>query len=134
MKRKFNTQTLKKFAIAFLVVGIVYILFNLYTFMSSVTSYTSQGYALGDVLKYLGPTQLVPYILDPLGLFGGFAVVCAGLSSLLAYANPEEAAAIEAAKAAKKAVKEAVKENVTEESAAEAEAEESEDKESKDEE
>ena len=82
-KKKITSKSLRVYAIIFLVVGAVYILSGIYSFFTTVNGYISQGYATSEVLTYLLPSQFLPTVVEPLAIFGGFALLLFGVSEVL---------------------------------------------------
>lgn len=62
-------------AIALLVNNIMY-------YKNTVSQYVAQGYSAADVMKQLIPSQLIPGIFDPVGLYGGIALALFGIGKV----------------------------------------------------
>lgn len=88
-KKKITSKSLRVYAIIFLVVGAVYILSGIYSFFTTVNGYISQGYATSEVLTYLLPSQFLPTVVEPLAIFGGFALLLFGISEVLSRLGSE---------------------------------------------
>lgn len=73
----------KNFSVVFFVVAIIDALMGLYSFVSTISAYTSQGYEMGEVLKYLVPAQLLPTVIEPLCIIGGIGIVLLGIYRIL---------------------------------------------------
>lgn len=73
----------KNFSVVFFVVAIIDALMGLYSFVSTISAYTSQGYDIVEVLKYLIPAQLLPTVIEPLCIIGGIGIVLLGIYRIL---------------------------------------------------
>ncbi|MFR6311894.1 hypothetical protein [Anaerofustis stercorihominis] len=89
-KKKITSKSLRVYAIIFLVVGAVYILSGIYSFFTTINGYVSQGYATSEVLMYLLPSQFLPTVIEPLAIFGGFALLLFGVSEVLSRLNADD--------------------------------------------
>lgn len=89
-KKKITSKSLRVYAIIFLVVGAVYILSGIYSFFTTINGYVSQGYATSEVLAYLLPSQFLPTVIEPLAIFGGFALLLFGVSEVLSRLNSDD--------------------------------------------
>ncbi|WP_290776539.1 hypothetical protein [Anaerofustis sp.] len=88
--KKKDNKIFKIFSIVFFVVAVIDALIGLYSFISTISAYTSQGYALGEVLKYLIPSQVVPTVIEPLFIFAGIGLILLGINNLLSEKTEEE--------------------------------------------
>ena len=84
MKERQNKNSIFKiFSVIFFVVAIFDAIMGIYSFISTVSSYTSQGFEMGEVLKYLFPAQFLPYVIEPLCTIGGIGFVLLGVYRIL---------------------------------------------------
>lgn len=84
MKERQNKNSIFKiFSVIFFVVAIFDAIMGIYSFISTVSSYTSQGFEMGEVLKYLFPVQFLPYVIEPLCTIGGIGFVLLGVYRIL---------------------------------------------------
>lgn len=136
MKTKMSKSSILFFiAAAFVaVVGTALLINNILLYNENVTMYVSQGYSVETVAAQLLPAQLIPGVLEPIGVMYGIAFVLAAagvlnnkLSKVLELSSaqaasvlPEAEAEVEAETAAE-AEAEEVKETVEAEAVAEAE-------------
>lgn len=60
-------------------VGIALLINNINLFKNTVNQYVAQGYAAADVTKQLIPSQLIPGIFEPIGIYGGIAFALLGI-------------------------------------------------------
>ena len=79
MKTKMTKSSIVFFiASAFVaVVGTALIINNVLLYNSNITMYVSQGYSVATVSAQLLPAQLIPGVLEPLGMMYGIAFVLA---------------------------------------------------------
>jgi hypothetical protein len=79
MKTKMTKSSIVFFiASAFVaVVGTALIINNVLLFNDNVTMYVSQGYSVETVSAQLLPAQLIPGVLEPLGMMYGIAFILA---------------------------------------------------------
>ena len=79
MKTKMTKSSIVFFiASAFVaVVGTALIINNVLLYNSNITMYVSQGYSVATVSAQLLPSQLIPGVLEPLGMMYGIAFVLA---------------------------------------------------------
>lgn len=61
------------------IVGIALLVNNVLLYKSMVTQYVAQGYTLAVVTKQLIPSQLLPGIFEPVGIYGGIAFLLLGV-------------------------------------------------------
>ncbi|MBP1744463.1 MAG: hypothetical protein H6Q58_1441 [Firmicutes bacterium] len=134
MKTKMSKSSIVFFiAAAFVaVVGTSLLINNILLYSDNVTMYVSQGYSVETVNAQLLPAQLIPGVLEPIGVMYGIAFVLAAagvlnnkLSKVLelsavpaASALPEAEAEVEEVTEAVEAEEEAAVENETEAEAA----------------
>lgn len=84
MKERQNKNSIFKiFSVIFFVVAIFDAIMGIYSFISTVSSYTSQGFEMGEVLKYLFPAQFLPYVIEPICTIGGIGFVLLGVYRIL---------------------------------------------------
>ena len=84
MKERQNKNSIFKiFSVIFFVVAIFDAIMGIYSFISTVSSYPSQGFEMGEVLKYLFPAQFLPYVIEPLCTIGGIGFVLLGVYRIL---------------------------------------------------
>lgn len=118
MKTKMTKSSIVFFiASAFVaVVGTALIINNVLLFNDNVTMYVSQGYSVETVSAQLLPAQLIPGVLEPLGMMYGIAFVLAAaglinnkISKVLAMSSETSASILP-----EKEVEETVEETVAE--------------------
>jgi hypothetical protein len=133
MKTKKSKSSILFFvAAAFVaVVGTALLINNILLYNENVTMYVSQGYSMETVAAQLLPAQLIPGVLEPIGVMYGIAFVLAAagvlnnkISKVLELTSAPAANMLPEAEA--EAEVEEVKETVEAESEVEAEAETSE--------
>ena len=61
------------------IAGTALLVDNIFIFKTAVAQYITQGYTSSVILESLIPSQLVPSILEPIGLYGGIAFILLGL-------------------------------------------------------
>lgn len=61
-------------------VGVALLVDNIYIFRSTIDNYVGQGYPTDVVMKQIVPSQLLPGIFEPIGMYGGisFILFCLG--------------------------------------------------------
>ena len=62
-------------AIIVIIIGIAYLVTNIILFQKTVVQYTTQGYPIATVVNQLLPSQLLPGIYEPIGVYGGIALI-----------------------------------------------------------
>ena len=80
----------KKIGLVFMWVGIIYALINVIYFFTTINMYMGQGYPFGEVFVALWQTQLLPGLLNPIGIFVGVAYILFGVDAILAKDKKEE--------------------------------------------
>ncbi|WP_039656049.1 hypothetical protein [Clostridium tyrobutyricum] len=61
-------------AVVVALIGVALLVNNVLLFKNTVAQYVGQGYSAATVQKQLIPSQLLPGIFEPVGLYGGIAV------------------------------------------------------------
>ena len=89
MNKRLTSKKLNKYARIIFIIGVIYTLINIYSFISTVGGYLAQGYVLGEVLIYLVPSQLLPTVIEPFVIFWGISLILFGISAILSK-NEEE--------------------------------------------
>lgn len=64
------------------VIAAAYLAINIRVFVQTVSQYVQQGYPSGTVLKQLIPMQLLPGIFQPVGIYGGIALILFGIGKI----------------------------------------------------
>ncbi|MFL0197441.1 hypothetical protein ACJDU8_18000 [Clostridium sp. WILCCON 0269] len=59
--------------------GIALLVNNIILFRKTLNQYVAQGYSASVVLQQLIPSQLLPGIFEPIGVYGGIAVILMGI-------------------------------------------------------
>lgn len=78
--KKFSISTvLYVIASIVAIAGTALLVDNIFIFKTAVAQYITQGYTSSVILESLIPSQLVPSILEPIGLYGGIAFILLGL-------------------------------------------------------
>lgn len=77
-KRPGSTTVLYIGAIIVTIIGIAYLVTNIILFQKTVAQYTAQGYTAATVISQLLPGQLLPGIYEPVGVYGGIALIMFG--------------------------------------------------------
>ena len=62
--------------------GIALLVNNMLLFKSTVSQAVEQGYAIGTVRKALLTSQLIPGIIEPIGTYGGIALILLGVGKV----------------------------------------------------
>ncbi|MCB2352856.1 hypothetical protein [Clostridium estertheticum] len=62
-------------AIVVAILGVALLVDNIYLYKTSVNQAVAQGYAVATVRKAYVPSQLIPGIFQPIGLYGGIALL-----------------------------------------------------------
>lgn len=72
-----TTSSIVLYVIAAIVAasGIALLIINIVMFKRTIAQYVAQGYTAASVSKELVPSQLVPQILNVIGLYGGISAV-----------------------------------------------------------
>lgn len=84
MKERQNKNSIFKiFSVIFFVVAIFDAIMGIYSFMSTLSSYTSQGFNMGEVLIYLFNALFLPRVIEPLCTIGGIGFVLLGVYRVL---------------------------------------------------
>lgn len=66
-------------ALVVFLAGVALLITNISNYNNTVAAYVKQGYKLATVTKQLIPQQLLPGILNPIGVFGGIACAISGI-------------------------------------------------------
>ena len=77
-KRPGSTTVLYIGAIIVTIIGVAYLVTNIILFQKTVAQYTAQGYPAATVISQLLPSQLLPGIYEPIGVYGGIALILFG--------------------------------------------------------
>ncbi|MBU3189383.1 hypothetical protein K9O30_09755 [Clostridium bowmanii] len=64
------------------VFGIALLINNMILFKSTVSQAVAQGYAIATVKKALLTSQLIPGIIEPIGTYGGIALILLGVGKV----------------------------------------------------
>ncbi|WP_407306920.1 hypothetical protein [Desulfosporosinus sp. SB140] len=62
--------------------GLAYLVTNIVLFQKAVAQYVAQGYPAVTVTSQLIPSQLLPGIYEPIGVYGGIALLLFGVGML----------------------------------------------------
>jgi hypothetical protein len=62
-------------------VGIALLIDNIYIYKTTIDQYIAQGYPAAEVKKSIIPAQLLPGIFDPVGVYGGVALILIGIGT-----------------------------------------------------
>jgi hypothetical protein len=62
--------------------GAALLVINVYQYSNAVTQYVAQGYPVAEVIKQLLPNQLLPGIFQPVGIYGGTALILLGIGKV----------------------------------------------------
>lgn len=89
---KNNSGKIRKTAKLIFIVGCVYAVITFISFITTISSYLSQGYPLFDVFKYLFASQLLPTVVQPFVLISGIAYIASCVADL--FENQEHAHAV----------------------------------------
>lgn len=65
-------------AVVVALIGVALLINNVLLFKNTVNQYVAQGYPAADVIKQLVPSQLIPGILQPVGVYLGIAFILFG--------------------------------------------------------
>ncbi|WP_199241771.1 hypothetical protein [Desulfosporosinus sp. Sb-LF] len=77
-KRPAGSIVLYVAAIVVTIIGVAFLVTNIVLFQKSLAQYVAQGYAAADVASQLIPSQLLPGIYEPIGVYGGIALILFG--------------------------------------------------------
>jgi len=77
-KRPASSIVLYGAAIVVGIVGLTYLVTNIMMYRTDVDQYVAQGYAVADVTSQLLTSQLLPGIYEPIGVYGGIALLLYG--------------------------------------------------------
>ena len=89
---KNNSGKIRKTAKLIFIVGCVYAVITFISFITTISSYLSQGYPLFEVFKYLFASQLLPTVVQPFVLISGIAYIASCVADL--FENQEHAHAV----------------------------------------
>jgi len=81
-KKSAISITLFVAAIVVAILGVALLVVNIYLYKTSFSQAVAQGYAAATVRKALITSQLLPGILQPIGIYGGVALLLLGLSKI----------------------------------------------------
>lgn len=81
-KRPAGSILLYVAAIVVTIIGVAYLVTNIVLFQKSLAQYVAQGYAAADVASQLIPSQLLPGIYEPIGVYGGIALILFGVGMI----------------------------------------------------
>ena len=79
---KNNSGKIRKTAKLIFIVGCVYAVITFISFITTISSYLSQGYPLFEVFKYLFASQLLPTVVQPFVLISGIAYIASCVADL----------------------------------------------------
>jgi hypothetical protein len=83
-KVKLGKLSILLYSVAALVAisGVAMLTVNIYIFKSTIEQYVAQGYPAEMVMQSLIPSQLLPGILEPIGLYGGLVFLLLGAAAI----------------------------------------------------
>lgn len=81
-KRSSLTVILKIASLVVALIGVALLINNILLYTSTVSQYVAQGYSKATVAKQLIPNQLIPGVLESIGMYGGIAFILYSASRL----------------------------------------------------
>lgn len=63
-------------------VGVAFLVDNIYLYLETVKQYVAQGYPIATIISNLIPSQLLPGIFQPVAVYGGIAFILVGVGKV----------------------------------------------------